>query len=88
MAKPKQEVLVETIWEGFLKIWANDPTSRLNEIRSIEGVEWVEHKSGYSIGVGIDPRYSTEEVAQEIEELLTASVPPVFTEVFEEKGEI
>lgn len=74
MAKPNKKILVK-ILKGeiiHIEVWA-DSASAFDNIRSIEGVHQAT-EDGSQILVSVDPRYEVEDVAKEIEEMLTAEV--------------
>ena len=78
MAKPKQEHLVEVTLSGTIHIWTNDPRGVHGEIAESEGVLSAVMVSGNPIFVYVDPRYSKNDIAEEIRTLLASEVPSVF----------
>lgn len=80
MAKPKQAVLVDIIFNGIVDVWTDDRKKALRDILSIEGVATAQDVSDGCISLTIDKRYDTIEVADEIRELLSAEVPDIFKE--------
>lgn len=82
MATKKMSVSVQ-VKEGQafpIRIWVSDPEQHLADCESVEGVAMVNYLSGGPIFIIVDPHYDVQEVAAELEELLTAEVPDVFRE--------
>ena len=80
MAKPKQDTLVKVSPSGAVTVWTNDPKSATFEIADIEGVSFVVGGRKNPISVYLDQRYDINEVAKEIEQLLSSEVPEAFLE--------
>lgn len=80
MAKPKQANLVKVLPKDTILVWTDDPRSMLFDIENIEGVNYVQFSLRNPIGVYVDPRYDTGEVAEEIRILLASEVPEIFRE--------
>lgn len=82
MAKPKQKILIEVFHRGGeMHIWSSDKEQDATTIKDIEGVDAVFTRQTMNlISVYVDPRYDINEIATEIEALLTAEVPPIFRE--------
>jgi len=79
MAKPKKDVIVEVLHNKSIRVWCNNPGQVVTELKTIEGITSILYLSTFgSIHLSTDPRYDISEIAQEIEELLTAEVPDVF----------
>jgi hypothetical protein len=78
MAKPKQSVLVNVCSNHNIIVWTDHPERDIKDIAGIEGVTRATIYSGNPIFLSIDPRYSADEIAAEIENLLTAEIPDVF----------
>lgn len=81
MAKPKQKVLVVVLTPMNpepIQVWIDNPGEVLQDIRSIEGVIGCRACTDGPIRVSIDKRYDAQEIADEIEELLTSDVPAIF----------
>lgn len=77
MAKPKKKVIVEVLrFAGALHVWADNLL--VDDLISIEGISDVVVTSTLPWIVFIDIRYDIDEVAEELLELLDASVPDVF----------
>lgn len=80
MAKPNKKVLVQVVGDPVfpIKVWVDNPTSIIDDIQSIEGIDMLSVTSRNLIYVSIDLRYEVEDIAKEIEDLLMAEVPDVF----------
>jgi len=81
MAKQKQSVLIKssTDTDRFV-VWIDEAERWKDEIKSTEGVCYVMAQDT-RIDVFIDPRYSKDEIAKEIKQLLIADVPKIFKEM-------
>ena len=82
MAKPKRKIVIgvhkSEVVPG-MSIYIANPEDHMRDVSSVEGVLTVSlFSSRNSLMVTTDPRYDVSEIAQEIEELLTAEVPDVF----------
>lgn len=79
MAKPKYDVIiVKSPVTGVLRIYCSNHAQQASEIKSIEGVNLV---SIYDdcLSTYVDPRYDLDEVAAEIENMLTpVEIPEAF----------
>ncbi len=82
MAKPKQKVLVDIMVNLFepIRVWIDNPGDALRDISTIEGIVRCRVCTDGPIRIMVDPRYDTQEIAQEIRDLLAAEVPEVFKE--------
>jgi len=80
MAKKRCDVMVEVISEsaGIINVWIDNPEAYIGDILSVAGVNSVSTIRRFPLSVEVDRRYSTAEVAAEIEHLLMAEVPSVF----------
>jgi hypothetical protein len=80
MAQKTQDVLVLVVGNHVepINIWLDNPTEVISDILSIEGVLTCSTINAPPLRVMVDPRYNTQEVAEEIETLLTADIPDVF----------
>ena len=76
MAKPKKSVLAKVMSGLIVRVWANDLI--LEDVLSVEGVVKVIASCELPWWFLIDDRYDPEEVATELEELLSSKVPGVF----------
>ena len=79
MAKPKVKIKVEIVNDTFITVWAKDAHRHIPDVESIEGVHFAS-SSGRLMIIYTDPRYDVNEVAREIEQLLSAEMPEVFRE--------
>ena len=77
MAKPKVDVLVKVFASHAIEVWASPKDT--DEIKLGGGITEI-FKSVNGTLIICDPRYDTEEIAQEIRDLLSAKVPDVFKE--------
>ncbi len=75
MAKPKKDVVTK-IEGSIIYLWANDLTT--SDILSIEGIVKVLGSRELPWMIQVDARYDINELAEELEELLSAKVPGVF----------
>lgn len=76
MAKPQKEYHVEVMLKSkVISIWCDK--RHWNDLTIIEGIEQA-FSMNNRLDLYIDPRYSIDEIANEIEELLSAQVPDVF----------
>ncbi len=80
MAKPKVKHLVQVKHDKHIFIYTDENQETLSEIQSIEGIKFVVSGPTIPILLTIDPRYSAEEIAQEIRDILADEVPSVFKE--------
>ena len=80
MAKPKQAHSVIVLPKGGIHVWTDDPKRAAFEIENVEGVAQALARSIGLISVYLDPRYDTDEVAEEIRILLASEVPDIFRE--------
>lgn len=79
MAKRKKAVHVEVTMHSVIVVTCDDMKMATKEIGLVEGVGWVDFLDKINfIHVHVDPRYDAQEVAAEIELLLSAEVPDVF----------
>jgi hypothetical protein len=88
MAKPKRHMVIEKCYATrMLVVYCDRHTEQSAEIKSIEGVNLVtiwEDK----LWVYTDPRYDLDEIATEIEDMLTPiEVPKAFLEAMEDCDE-
>lgn len=81
MAKPKRAVVIEEIRAvGVLFIYCDHHVDQAAEVKSIEGISsviiWEDKLWAY-----VDPRYDLDEVAAEVEAMLTpVEIPEAFLE--------
>jgi hypothetical protein len=72
-------VIVKALENHNVHIYIDNPEDAVRDIVGIKGVIYA--LPGNPVWVKVDPRYDVQEVADEIEALLTAEVPDVFDEV-------
>ena len=85
MAELKQKILVEVLpkdsIEGWdIQIWTRNPVKTRFQIKEIKGIENIMVHTKHSTIVWIDHRYDINEVAEEIEQLLSSEVKKAFLE--------
>lgn len=80
MANKKVDVIVKKVNDSVIYVFCDDRARIAKELENISGISSI-HIWSDRLDVWVsDPRYDTDEVAQEIQELLTAEVPDVFRE--------
>ena len=71
MAKPKRDVLIETVLATrVLRVYCDRHEEQAAEVKSIEGVSGVTVWDHY-LWVYVDPRYDLDEVAEEVKEVVS-----------------
>lgn len=77
MARPKKNVIVKVFGQTkLIDVWADNLVA--SEILSIEGVTQILAEKTLPWLIATDPRFDVNEVAAEIEALLSPKVPEAF----------
>lgn len=75
MANRKQDVVVKALLGRGIHLWSDASPDVIDNIKDIVGVEYVQVRSIMPIFISTDPRYALDEVAKEIEKLLSSEIP-------------
>lgn len=78
MAKPKRDVVIRIV-AGVPHVWCDKHQDYASRIQEIEGVEWVGQDPGHLL-VFLSPRYDSDDITNEIREIILGKVPDIFLE--------